>query len=149
MARPNDPTALSAHIQGLREAKAAFQAMPEILREYLNDATDLTGLEMVRHAKALILASPSIRTRALLNNVGFRLNRKTGRGRVGILAGPVARRAHFVEFGTRHMPAEPFMIPAAESQKGPYLDRCKKAGSLMEKGVAAIGLPSGGHTGLL
>ena len=50
-----------------------------------------------------------------------------------------AKRAHFIEFGTRHMPAEPFMIPAAESQKGPFLDRARRAGRRVEADMAHLG----------
>lgn len=38
------------------------------------------------------------------------------------------------------MPAEPFMIPATESQKAPYLDRCKRSGKTIEQDAAAIGM---------
>jgi HK97 gp10 family phage protein len=47
-----------------------------------------------------------------------------------------SRRAHFVEFGTRRMPAEPFMIPAAESQVQPYLARCMAAGKQAEQDLS-------------
>lgn len=50
------------------------------------------------------------------------------------------RYAHLVEFGSKHMKAEPFMIPAAKTQEGPYLDRMKVAGREVEKDLAAIGL---------
>lgn len=51
-----------------------------------------------------------------------------------------SKRAHFVEFGSRRQPAEPFMIPAAESQEGPYLSRVQAAGRLIERDVANIGM---------
>jgi HK97 gp10 family phage protein len=51
-----------------------------------------------------------------------------------------SRYAHFVEFGTRHMRAEPFMIPAAEAQRQPYLDRAKAAGRVIEQNTANIGM---------
>ena len=144
MAIPSDR--LRTHIQGLREAKAAFQRLPAITREAMNDATDLTLREIVRGARERLNASPSIQTRALYNNVGFSLNLNNGRGRAGIQRSPAARRAHFIEFGTRHMPAEPFMLPATEAQKAPYLDRCRKAGKVIEQQTAAIGMAGAGRT---
>lgn len=161
-------------VRGLAEAKAAFQALPEAMRNRCNAATDLTGREVVRLAKARILASPSVRTRALLNNIAFKLNEQTGRGKAGVtsgstsgffaagtgVAGELRRRrikgviakvgnrqallkpsryAHFVEFGTRHNAAEPFMIPAAEQQKQPYLARIQAAGRLVEQDLAHVG----------
>lgn len=160
--------------------------MPVIMQEHLNDATELTLREIVRLAKHRIQSSPSIRTRALFNSIGYTLNRKSGRGKAGVSSGTTtisnptlgavgkstvkvkgilipgrggsalksmgaklirpSRTAHLVEFGARHMPAEPFMIPATESQTQPYLERCRGAGKLMERDVAQIG---GGGSGLL
>ena len=161
---------LTEKIQGLREAKAAFQALPTIVRDRLLDATFVTLSEIKRHAQAQLLASPSIQTRNLYNAVDFTLNKNSGRGRAGIanvyttlriggarrrLKGIVKtgagggaggstqdiprRRAHFVEFGTRHQPAEPFMTPAAESQVQPYLERCRARGPQIEQDAARIG----------
>lgn len=160
---------LSGYVQGLREAKAAFQALPQIVREHLGHATETTVREIARGAQARLQASPSIQTRNLYNHVGWSYTKTNGRGRAGIGSGSTtvssiaakrtfkvkgivmsrggrtfvdrpSRRAHFVEFGTRHMPAEPFMIPAAEAQKQPYLDRARAAGKGIEKDTAAVGM---------
>lgn len=174
MARPNSAAAIAGHVRGLREAKATFQKLPEITRDTMNEPTELTLREIVRHAKARLLASPSIHTRALYNNIGWTLNRKSGRGRAGVtsgsttgffaagtgVAGELKRRtikgviigsgrrarlvrpsryAHLVEFGSRYMDAEPFMIPATETQKQPYLERCRAAGKQIERRMVAIG----------
>ena len=183
MARPNNADAIAGHVQGLREAKAAFQALPEVVRDRMLDATETTVREIVRHAQARLASSPSIRTRTLYNHVKWSVNKKNGRGKAGVATGTTtmteranfakgviggrtirvkgilvagkggsastsqgaklirpSRYAHLVEFGARHMPAEPFMIPAAESQKQPYLDRCRAAGKHVEKDVAHIGM---------
>jgi HK97 gp10 family phage protein len=165
---------LQTTIRGLREVKAAFQALPERMRTHLNEATETTLSEIVRHAKARIQASPSIDTRTLLNSIAYTLNKNNGRGRAGVSNGTTtinlggvkvrlkgtlrvgrggsaltsqgaklmrpSRYAHLVEFGSRKMRAEPFMIPAAQSQENPYLDRCRRAGTEVEKDLAAIGL---------
>ena len=172
MATTNYP-GLALKIQGLREAKAAFQALPQITREALNVATRTTVSEIARLAKGRILASPSIRTRSLYNAIGFSMNEKNGRGKAGVqnvsttfqIAGKrvrvkgivkagrggsvlrsqgatvlrPTRYAHFIEFGSRHMPSEPFMLPAATAQKAPYLDRCIRAGKKIETDMAHIG----------
>jgi HK97 gp10 family phage protein len=166
MARPNDAAAIAGHIQGLREAKAAFQALPEIVRDRLNVATSTTASEIARAAKANLLASPSIQTRSLYNHVTWSMNEKNGRAKVGVASGTTrgtgasakikfkgvvvggklirpSRYAHLVEKGTRHFEAEPFMLPAAESQTAPYLDRCERAGKQIEGAVAAIGTAGG------
>lgn len=173
-------TGLQSKIQGMREAKAAFQALPEIVRDQLAHATFTTISEIKRLAKARILASPSVRTRALYNSIEFSMNYNNGRGRVGVttgsttglfaagtgVAGELKRRtikgivigsgasarlikpsryAHFLEFGTHKMPAEPFMIPAADNQKSAYLDRCKGAGKMIEQETARVGMSAGGN----
>lgn len=176
--RPNNPAAIAGHIQGLREAKAAFQALEPTFREHLADATETTVREIARGAQARLRSSPSIQTRNLHNAVGWTLNRKNGRGRAGVqnitttvmvktsrvdritgkthegfrrqrVKGIVSadqrsvdrpsRRAHFIEFGTRHQPAEPFMIPAAAAEQAHYLERVRDASKKAERDLAAIG----------
>lgn len=181
MARPNNAEAIAAKVKGLREAKAAFQAMPEAARDYLNAATEMTVREIVRMARAKLQSSPSIQTRNLYNHVTWSMNRKNGRGRAGVSTGTTtirnpqiggtgrrtvrvtgiimpgrnggaqgarldkpSRRAHFVEFGTRRMKAEPFMLPAAEGEQQPFLSRCKGVGKFLEGRLAQIG--GGGRT---
>jgi hypothetical protein len=177
MARPNDASAIGNAVKGLREAKEAFQRLPELMRDELNWATEVTLSETVRIAKGHIQSSPSIRTRSLLNAIAWTLNRKSGRGKAGVAAvtttisnptmGGIgkstvkvkgilipgkgggakggrlikpSRYAHLVEKGTRRMKAEPFMVPAVESQEQPYLDRCLHAGKNVERDLANIGL---------
>jgi HK97 gp10 family phage protein len=137
---------LAAKIQGLREAKAAFQALPTVVRERMLEASETTASEIVRAARARILASPSAQTRRLYNALAYKVTQTSGRAKVGVtdvafpdsrgMVDRPARRAHFVEFGTRKMRAEPFMIPAAESQKQPYLERCQRAGKQVEQDLA-------------
>jgi hypothetical protein len=68
---------------------------------------------------------------------------KTGTAAGGKVISP-AKYGHLVEFGSRarawksgkstgSMPAHPFMIPAAESERANYLTRCHEAGAAIEK----------------
>lgn len=84
MARPNNPAAIAAHVQGLREAKAAFQALPEIVRTRMNEAIHITASEIVRVAKAKILASPSVQTRSLYDSIAYTLSPTNGRAKAGV-----------------------------------------------------------------
>lgn len=165
---------LAGKIAGLRAAKAAFQALPEIVRDAMLDAVRTTASEIARNAQARLLASPSIDTRALYNSVAWSVTKTNGRGRVGVTAGSSrvssggrTRRikgvliagkggsaltsqgaklkrpttyAHLVEFGSRSMPAEPFMKPAAKAEESAFVSRCQSAGKGIEKNVAAIGM---------
>lgn len=91
--------AVAAKIQGLREAKAAFQALPAAARERLNVATDLTIREIARQAKARILSAPSVQTRTLYNSVAFKMNPNNGRGKVGITPGQTIVRTNQTSTG--------------------------------------------------
>jgi hypothetical protein len=156
---------VTATVQGVEATKKAFAVAPEVFRERLNVATDLTLREIVRAAQGRVLASPAIRTRSLYNAIGFTLNKKTGRGRAGVqnlqtrlaLGGRARvrfrgrivtfknrelvvnprRYAHLIEFGTRRAPAEPFMRPAAQAQTEPFVARCQQAMREAERGLAA------------
>ena len=173
MARPNNAAAVGAHIQGMRELKRAFQALPEIVRERMLVATEETVRAIASKAQERLRSSPAIRTRALHDHVAWQVTKTNGRGKVGVKTGTTTmtiggrrrrvkgiitagaggsastsagatkiqptRYAHLVEFGTKHMPAEPFMMPAAESEKGRFLERCKAAGPDIERDVAKIG----------
>lgn len=164
MARPNNSAAIAAHMAGLREAKAAFQRLPEVTRDRLNGATVTSVQEIARLARINLERSPSIQTRALYDHVGWSMNWKAGRGSAGIkratttllvggrkvrvkgiiragagggAAGGTkdqpSRRAHFIEFGAAHHSAEPFMLPATETERPHYLDRCVRAGKDIER----------------
>ena len=159
---------LAVKIQGLREAKRAFQALPEVTRDAMLSAVEMTARELARNAQAKIASSPSINTRSLYNAIAWRVTKTNGRAKVGVsptsttfynvstrkrerFKGRIGARggkqvlirpdryAHFIEFGTRKQPAEPFMIPAAEGQKGPFLDRVKAAGRKVERGMGNVG----------
>lgn len=170
---PNN-TSLAGRIQGLREAKAAFQALPDIVRGRMLAATETTVSEIARGAQARIKGHPSIDTGALYDHVAWSVTKTNGHGKVGIASGTTtfnvngrkvkvkgvivagkggsalksdgakvkrpSHYAHMVEFGTRHMSAAPFMIPSAEAEKDPYLERCRNAGRSIETDVAAIGM---------
>lgn len=179
MARPNNSTAIAGHIEGLREAKAAFQALPEAMRVRSLAATETTLSEIVRHAKLRIAANPSIQSRTLYNSIAYTLNKNSNRGKAGVTNGSTtilfahmggitkkikvkgtlvagkngsaltsqgaklvrpSRYAHLIEFGTKHFKAEPFMIPAAQTQEQPYLDRMKEAGRHVERDISQIGM---------
>jgi hypothetical protein len=156
-------------VHGLRGAKAAFQALPQVAKDRFLHATTVTVKEIVRGAQARLEASPSIQTRNLYRHVASTVSKATGRGRVGISTGTTtisnialrkkvrvkgvivqdsrgrqridrpSRRAHFIEFGTRRQEAEPFMLPAAEAEKDSYRARAVAAGKQIEADVAAVG----------
>lgn len=171
--RPNNAGAVSKYVRGMSAAKAAFQALPEIVRARMLDATEATVREIARGAQSRLVSSPSIQTRSLYNHVAWRVTKTNGRGRVGISSGSTtitvggkkvrvkgivvagrggsaskasgakvirpSRYAHLIEFGSRRFKAEAFMMPSAEAEKQPHLQRCIRAGKSIETDMAAIG----------
>lgn len=82
------PEYARAKVEGLRQARDAFQAFPEIVRARMLEATEVTLREIQRQARARLERSPSIRTRSLFNHVLFNKPSKvTGIGVVGVSAG--------------------------------------------------------------
>ena len=179
--RPNNAGAIRAHITGLAALKAKFQAMPEIVRNAMNDANEETARAIQIRALRQLEASPSIQTRSLYNAVQYTVNRKNGTARIGITSGSTtiqtggkavkvkgrivagrggsaltskgaklirpSRYAHLVEWGSSKMPAEPFMTPAQEGERRPYVARCKAAKATIVRdlqSVTAAGTAIGG-----
>jgi len=99
---------LTLKIEGMRAAKAAFQALPETVRDGLLDATETTARELVRHAQARLASSPSIQTRALYDHVAWSINRKNGRAKAGISTG--STMIALDPFGLTHRSWSRFMI---------------------------------------
>lgn len=174
MARPNDQQAIAGHVQGLREARAAFQALPEIVRDRTLEGREKTAFAIVSRAKVNLQRSPSVQTRTLYNHVAYKVTKSSGRVRAGIMSGTTTitvggkkvrvkgvitagrggsaltsrgakkvqptRYGPKVEFGTKHMKAEPFMTPARDAEKQPHIERMAAAGKLIERDMAAVGM---------
>ena len=79
----------TVRVRGVPEAKAAFQRIPPVTREQLAKANETTASEIARGAKANLVASPAVRTRALLNAIAWRV-RSNGNAIVGVTSGSTA-----------------------------------------------------------
>lgn len=152
-------------VRGLSALRRQFKALPEITRDALADATEETA-EQIR---AGAVRRVPVRFGFLRDHIAAKMNRQSGVAVVGIARGStviggvrvrgivVAGRGgsslksegagffqptkygHFAEFGTIHEHPRPFMLPSAEEQRGPYLQRAKDAGKAIERDMAAIG----------
>lgn len=87
MARPNNASAISAHIDGLRAAKAKFQALPTFMQEKRIQVNSATAAAIVLGAKQHLIASPSIQTRSLLNHVQWSISKTNGQAKAGVTSG--------------------------------------------------------------
>lgn len=150
--------AASVAVQGLKEARAAFKAMPPMMQEEIGDATEQTARVVMADAKQRLRPGHGYRTGLLRQQIGMSFSRKTGIARVGIRKGvfvvtlPGGRKirhrpnviGHLVEFGhggPHAAPAYPFMVPAAEAQRQPYAQRARRAMQVVAGRMAAS--PSG------
>ena len=132
-------------VQGLAQARKAFKALPDIAREALADATD----ETAEYVRAAAVRRVPVRFGFLQKHIAKKVSRKTGVATVGIAKGQdttpdgkrvdPSRYAHLVEFGSVHNEASHFMLNSLEEQRGPFLERCRKAGKTIEADTANVG----------
>lgn len=142
-------------VRGLRQARKAFKDIPVVTKDELNGATNETGEALLERARANLRPGHGVRFGHLRRALGLSRAGRFGVARVGIRRGfdvmiqegvgkaklyEPTRVGHLVEFGhggPHPAPAYPFMIPAAESQRDPYLQRCRDAGRRIEQIMAS------------
>jgi hypothetical protein len=143
-------------VRGLKEARAFFRGLPDLTREvYTDEAIRPTASELVRHARSKLTPGRGFQTGQLQKALGFTVSEKTGSARVGIRRGFESFKpgrtsgtgvhslihqpttiGHHIEFGhggPHPAKAYPFMVPAADGQRGPLLSRAKAAGRVLEQ----------------
>jgi HK97 gp10 family phage protein len=131
-------TTTRVQVLGLRELGEAMRKLSkDVALKTARSATAAGATVIKKAAKSNILKSPSVQTKSLHDGVitkrlgkaetdltsehivtvrGRGKSTKKKDGTVTKTAG--APHAHFVEFGTVNMPAEPFLRPAFEAEKG-------------------------------
>jgi HK97 gp10 family phage protein len=125
---------MNARIKGKVEARRAFARIPEAERNARNHANETTAREIVRGAQARVRR----RSGLLMRNISYSVDKRAGTAKVGILSGP-GFYGHFLEFGTIHMAAMPFMLPSVEVERPLHVQRLIDAGKQIERDVASVG----------
>ncbi|MGE3840050.1 MAG: hypothetical protein AB7I50_00540 [Vicinamibacterales bacterium] len=92
MARPNNAGAISAYIDGMRQAKARFQALPVVMQEKRLNVNSATAAAVAVGARQRLLSSPSIQTRSLLNHVKWKVTKTNGTALVGVTSGSTVQQ---------------------------------------------------------
>lgn len=87
MARPNSSAAISAYVDGLREAKAKFQALAPFMQQKRITVNAATAAAVALGARQRIIASPSIQTRSLLEHISWKVSTSNGSATVGVTSG--------------------------------------------------------------
>jgi HK97 gp10 family phage protein len=139
----------SFEVKGLRQLGESLKKLDrEMALKIAWQSTGAAARVVKTRAQRNIQSSPSVRTGVLLKSVIMKRLPKgereqltaahivtvRGRGkrnRKGVLAAG-APYAHMVEFGTIHMPAEPFLRPALENGQREAVDAMKRA---LERGI--------------
>jgi HK97 gp10 family phage protein len=144
--------AIRGNVKGLIAARKAFKALAPEMQAQLSEATERTVWAVQRRATTNV----AIDTGTLRDHIEGRFSARSGFGRVGVKDGRVAiagkggsaltsqgarvlearRYAHMVEFGTSDTAAQPFMMPAAEAERGAYAQRLREAGKRAERNLA-------------
>ena len=115
-------------------ARRAFAAIPEAVRDAINNTNQVTASEIVRAAQRRVRK----RTGLLERSIAYSVDKRRGTAKVGIVKGE-AYYGHFLEFGTIHQPAHPFMLPSVEEQHVLHQQRMKAAGKQIERDVSKVG----------
>jgi HK97 gp10 family phage protein len=134
------PKTITWRVDGLRELGQQFKKLDAGMQKKAAPRATAAGAQVIKkRARRKIQTNPSIDTGSLLNAVIVKKVPKSeaqltsehivtvrGRGKKPKKEGKrpqaIAPHAHLVEFGTVHMPAEPFLRPAIEEGKGEAVD---------------------------
>lgn len=93
-----------------------LQEVTDEIRDTAHQATRLVGAKVKRDAQILA----PVDTGFLRSSISVRTTRRVNDSTAEVTAS--ANYAAFVEFGTSRMSPQPFMIPAFERNKQPFID---------------------------
>lgn len=103
-----------AKVTGLAELRAAAKSLPAQMRQALVERFHRVGAELVAAIKA---RCPSV-SGALRNSVRYEVKDEDGQVKLCIFIGDdLAYYAGFVEFGSSHAPAHPFVRPVVYGRR--------------------------------
>jgi HK97 gp10 family phage protein len=120
-------------IKGAKEMEALLKKLGPVLASKIGDQALRAGAKViVAEAKRLV----PVRTGALRDSITIMVRKPRNDKQRIVLMGfkrTASWRAHFVEFGTSHSAAKPFMRPAMDSKVGEALE---EMGKVMARGLA-------------
>ena len=127
-------------IEGMDALGKKLDRLEILAKEKLGLALIEVGLRVQRTAKQMIAASPAnpqtghsfagnapkTQTGTLINSIYVNTERKEGRIS-GVVVGTDLKYGQFLEFGTKHMAARPWLVPAFESTKAKNMEAFQNA----------------------
>lgn len=131
-------------VQGLRELRRDLKRFPKLIRDrVLHTALKAAAMPTVNMARGLVpVKSGTIRSHIVVRKT--KKQHRTSRAQVSVgVEGKTRKKGdklafddpyywRFIEFGTIHAPAQPFLRPAIDSQKFASFEIFKKA---LKKGI--------------
>ena len=112
-------------IEGLEHAIRQFRRAPDVARKHIGEAIRRTELS----AADRVFDSAPRDTGLLRRSVQSSTSGLNAR----ITIESPSYYWRFVEFGTRHMAAQPFIRPSAELEQAPMIRRIHEAGAALER----------------
>lgn len=110
----------------LSKTRKLLRRLPDEATEGVKRQLASAANDVFETARFNILANRSVRTRNLLESLRVRISPDGLSARVGLIGKKANRKAfygRFVEFGTKKMPAKPFLTPAWEENRNEVRDR--------------------------
>lgn len=143
---------MTVTLRGAKELEALLKQMPERVAKNVTVNGLRAGARIIaKQARANVRANPSIDSRLLEKNITSRARRRSKQGSAVVAVGVArvtamivrkgeknatkatpSRYAHFTEFGTKTMPAEPWLRPALDDKA---VEAIAKIGEFMGRGV--------------
>lgn len=136
---------VTSKVIGAAEIEALLKQLPDkVARKVVGQSLRRGGTSLVKRAKANLESNQSVDSGLLKSKIGVRQSK--GKAAVGILKGSQTvtrkgrkperatptRYAHLIEFGTKNIPAKPFLRPALDEGGS---EAIKIIGEAMGKGV--------------
>lgn len=105
-------------VTGWKEIDAALAKVPANVQRRVIANTLKTGTKRIAAiAKENVQSSPSVATQKLLNGIGVKAGKRSQTMVQSLVCTKGAPHANLVEYGTKRMPAEPFLRPAGYGNK--------------------------------
>jgi HK97 gp10 family phage protein len=117
-------------LEGFEQVRAAVTRVPEHANEHLAQAVRLSTFSAAQRTKAL---APRGATGTLRNAISSSVRGLSGR----VTVDPSGFYWRFLEYGTRHQAAQPFVRTAAELESREFEDRVRQVGVKLERDFSA------------
>lgn len=117
-------------LDGFEKLQRALKTAPDVVRTHASSAVATSTFAVAQRARSLVpVATGTLKASIESGNVVSGLS-----GRVGVSSS--ADYWRYVEFGTRNMSARPFFRPAAELERGAFIQRMRDIGPRLERDLS-------------